>query len=87
MPTTCVVIGCYNCQRKGVNRGFYKIPKDLERRCRWLAFINRRSENGKPWIPGNAGLVWHSQTHGGNSGASAPPFPPSKLARAYNGSD
>ena len=57
MPTTCAVIGCYNRQRKGVNRGFYRIPKDPERRWRWLAFINRRSENGKPWIPGNGDRI------------------------------
>ena len=57
MPTVCVVIGCYNRQWKGVYHGFYRIPKDPERHCRWLAFINQRSENGKPWIPGNGDCV------------------------------
>ena len=57
MPTTCAVIGCYNRQRKGVYRGFYRIPKEPGRRRRWLAFINRRNEDGKPWIPGNGDRV------------------------------
>ena len=57
MPTTCVIIGCYNRQRKGVNRGFYRIPKDPERHCCWLAFINQRSDNRKPWISGNGNRI------------------------------
>ena len=57
MPTTCAVIGCYNRQRKGVYRGFYRIPKEPGRRRRWLAFINHRNEDGKPWIPGNGDRV------------------------------
>ena len=57
MPTTCVVIGFYNHQQKGVYRGFYRISKDSERHYRWLAFINRRSENGKPCILGNGDCI------------------------------
>ena len=38
-------------------KGVYRIPKEPERRRRWLAFINRRNEDGKPWIPGNGDRV------------------------------
>ena len=57
MPTTCAVFVCYNCQCKGVYQGFYRIRKEPECQCCWLAFINQRSKDGKPWIPGNDDYV------------------------------
>ena len=58
MPTTCVVFGCHNHQRKGIHRSFYRIPKEPECRCRWLAFISRRNEDGSAWEPGKGDRVY-----------------------------
>ena len=57
MPTTCVVFGCHNRQRKGIHRSFYQIPKEPERRCHWLAFISRRNEDRSAWEPGKGDHV------------------------------
>ena len=55
MPTTCVVFGCHNRQRKGIHRSFCRIPKEPE--CRCLAFISRRNEDGSAWEPGKGDCV------------------------------
>jgi len=57
MPTTCVVFGCHNRQKKGIYQSFYQIPKEPEC-CRWwLAFIGRRNEDGLAWKPGKGDHV------------------------------
>ena len=83
MPTTCAVIGFYNRQCRGVYRSFYRIPKGPEeRRRRWLAIINRRREDGKPWIPGNGDRVCsdHFMTHKKSEIPTNPDYVPSVLA-------
>ena len=57
MPTTCAVFGCHNRQTKKIKRSFYRIPRDSDRRRRWLAFIGRRNEDGSPWEPGTGDRV------------------------------
>jgi len=57
MPTTCVVFGCHNCQKKGIYWSFYQIPKEPERCRRWLAFIGRRNKDGSAWKPGKGDRV------------------------------
>ena len=57
MPTTCAVFGCHNRQTRGIKRSFYRIPRDCDRRRRWLAFIGRRNEDGSPWEPGTGDRV------------------------------
>ena len=57
MPTTCAVFGCHNRQIRKIKQSFYRIPKDSDRRRRWLAFIGRKNEDGCPWKPGRGNRV------------------------------
>ena len=57
MPTTCAVFSCHNRQTRRTKRSFYRIPRDFDRRRRWLAFIGRRNEDGSPWEPGTGDRV------------------------------
>ena len=52
IPTTCAVFGCHSRQTKNVQRSFYGIPANTDRRREWLAFIGRINEDGSPWKPG-----------------------------------
>ena len=51
MPTTCVVVGCYNRHCKGSLISFYRFPTDSERRHRWICFVSRQNPDGTPWKP------------------------------------
>lgn len=37
MPTVCIVPGCKSVHRKGADISFHELPKDEERRAKWLA--------------------------------------------------
>ena len=41
MPSSCCAVECTKRHRKGKGVGFYRIPKDPERRRRWVAAIRR----------------------------------------------
>lgn len=41
MPTSCCAFNCTRRHRKGKRVGFHRIPKEPERRSRWIAAIRR----------------------------------------------
>eukprot|EP00794_Sanderia_malayensis_P002714 gene2714-3139_t len=45
MVNSCIVIGCANRQVKGSKLGFYRLPKEPNRRRHWLAAIRRKQYN------------------------------------------
>ena len=51
MPTTCVVVNCFNRHYKDSTIKFYRFPVDSDRRRQWVAFVSRRNEDGSPWQP------------------------------------
>ena len=51
MPTTCVVVNCFNRHYKGSTIKFYRFPVDSDRRRQWVAFVSRRNEDGSTWQP------------------------------------
>ena len=57
MPTTCTVVNCYNRHYKDSKISFYRFPKDIDRRRRWLAFVSRQYEDGSPWQPGDGDRI------------------------------
>ena len=83
MPTTCAVVGCKTRQRKGIPRSFYRIPPDSEHRCHWLAFINRKNEDGTPWRPGTGDRVCSDHFISGKKSnvSTHPDFVPSVSVR------
>ncbi|MGH0132071.1 UNVERIFIED_CONTAM: hypothetical protein FKN15_066255 [Acipenser sinensis] len=46
MVVACCAVGCSNRQSQKLNLSFYRIPKDAERRERWITAIHRK--NWKP---------------------------------------
>ena len=51
MPTTCVVVNCFNRHHKDSTIKFYRFTVDSDRRRQWVAFVSRRNEDGSPWQP------------------------------------
>jgi len=50
MPTSCVVVDCYNHHQTRGGISFYCFPVDnLERRRKWISFVSRQNEDGSPW--------------------------------------
>ena len=46
MMKKCCAVGCHNAYRKGSGIRFYRFPRDLERRSKWIVTISR--ENWQP---------------------------------------
>ena len=78
MVKSCCVWACTALYRPGVNPGFYKFPKDVDRRRDWVRKINRvkvvssavsrsgicASNVAQLWEPGKVGSgVWSSFCH------------------------
>lgn len=57
MPTTCVVVNCYNRHSKHSNRSFYRFPTDVNRRRKWVAFVSRRNADGSSWQPSDGDRI------------------------------
>ena len=51
MPTTCVVVNCFNRHYKDSTIKFYRFPVDSDCRRQWVAFVSQRNEDGSPWQP------------------------------------
>ena len=49
MPTTCAVVNCSNRHSKDTGVGFYRFPKDPNRRRQWIAFVSCRNTDASPW--------------------------------------
>uniref|UniRef100_A0A672PEU3 THAP domain-containing protein 1 n=1 Tax=Sinocyclocheilus grahami TaxID=75366 RepID=A0A672PEU3_SINGR len=41
MPGICCAVGCNNSRQRNPELQFYSIPKELDRRNKWLALIRR----------------------------------------------
>ena len=52
MVNSCCAVGCHNKYQKGSGIQFYHIPKDADRRARWIAAISRKdwSPNEFSWL-------------------------------------
>ena len=52
MVKSCCAVGCHNKYQKGSGIQFYRIPKDADRRARWIAAISRKdwSPNEFSWL-------------------------------------
>uniref|UniRef100_A0A673L3N9 THAP-type domain-containing protein n=1 Tax=Sinocyclocheilus rhinocerous TaxID=307959 RepID=A0A673L3N9_9TELE len=46
MPAICCAVGCNNSCQRNPKLQFYSIPKELDRRNKWLALIRR--DNWQP---------------------------------------
>uniref|UniRef100_A0A8C6WIF5 THAP-type domain-containing protein n=1 Tax=Neogobius melanostomus TaxID=47308 RepID=A0A8C6WIF5_9GOBI len=51
MPETCCAVGCNNVRDPVAGISLYRIPKEKERREKWLAAIDRKSPDGGKWEP------------------------------------
>uniref|UniRef100_A0A667XB84 THAP domain-containing protein 1 n=1 Tax=Myripristis murdjan TaxID=586833 RepID=A0A667XB84_9TELE len=54
MVDSCCAPGCINNRRKSVGKSFYRIPKDPDRRNKWLSAIKRARSKQSPskrWDP------------------------------------
>ena len=51
MPTTCVVVNCFNRHYKGSTIKFYRFPVDSDHCRQWVAFVSRQNEDGLAWQP------------------------------------
>ncbi|XP_062339342.1 uncharacterized protein LOC134037825 isoform X3 [Osmerus eperlanus] len=59
MVDSCCAPGCQNHREKDEGRAFYRIPKDPERRSKWIAAIKRarsRQNQTERWEPTNNGF-------------------------------
>uniref|UniRef100_A0A8D0D317 THAP domain-containing protein 1 n=1 Tax=Sander lucioperca TaxID=283035 RepID=A0A8D0D317_SANLU len=59
MVDSCCAPGCQNRREKDKGRAFYRIPKDPDRRSKWLATIKRarsRQNQTERWEPTNNGF-------------------------------
>ena len=63
---------------------YYRIPTEPERCCCWLAFTNRKNEDGTPWRPGTGDHVCSDHFVSGKKSdiSSHPDFVPSVPASA-----
>ena len=54
--TYCSAINCSNSYGSDCHRGikFYRFPKDITRRERWIRLVRQRGPNGALWNPGPA---------------------------------
>jgi len=80
MPTSCVVIGCYNHHQTGGGVSFYRFPADnSERRRKWISFVSRENEDGSPWEPSDGDRVCSAHFISGKKSDDAcnPDFVPS----------
>ena len=57
MVTSCAVIGCTQRHAKGVKIGFYRFPRDGEKRRLWITALQRKNTDGSDWIPGEGDRV------------------------------
>ena len=57
MPTTCVVIKCYNRHSRHSKRSFYHFPTDVNRHQKWVTFVSRRNADSLPWQPSNGDRI------------------------------
>lgn len=46
MPEYCCAVGCRNKRGDKANLSFYRFPRDLARRQKWIAAISRKN-----WTP------------------------------------
>jgi len=77
MPTSCIVIDCYNHHQTGDGISFYHFPADnLERRRKWISFVSRQNEDGLPWEPANGNRVCSAHFIAGKK-SDDPDFVPS----------
>ena len=57
MVTSCAVIGCTRRHAKGAKIGFYRFPRDGEKRRLWIAALRRKNTDRSDWISGNGDRV------------------------------
>ena len=80
MPTSCVVVDCYNHHQMGGGINFYHFPaEDLERRRKWISFASRKNEDESPWEPADGDRVCSAHFISGKKSDDAgdPDFVPS----------
>ena len=61
MGKSCCAIDCTNSFSNGLEQSFYRLPKAIEKRRRWIAVIRRDS-----WNPGTETWVCSSHFVSGN---------------------
>ena len=57
MVTSCAVVGCARRYAKRVKVGFYRFPRNGEKRSLWIAALWRKNADGSDWIPGECDQV------------------------------
>ena len=57
MPTTCVVVKCYNRHSRHSKRSFYHFPTDVNHHRKWVTFVSRRNADGSPWQPSDGDRI------------------------------
>ena len=84
MPTTCVVVGCFNRHSKENPDSFYRFPTDTEKRHRWISFVSRQNADGTPWVPGDGDRLCSKHFISGKKSDSpcSPDFVPSVYPKA-----
>ena len=87
MVTSCAVIGCTRRHAKGTKIGFYRFPRDGEKRRLWIAALRRKNADGSDWIPGDGDRVCgdHFTTGAPHKDPSHPDYVPS-VAMGYDNS-
>ena len=88
MVTSCCVIGCTSRHSKAATTGFFRFPRNEEKRRRWLAAVRRRNADGTSWTPGSGDRVCGRHFHRGrpHDSPAHPDYAPS-VAMGYESDD
>ena len=77
---SCCTVGCHNKYAKGSGVQFYRIPKDPDRRARWIATISR-----KDWTPSE--FTWLCSEHFVSKSKNDNPLNPDYVLSVFNHTD